>query len=96
MAGIGARCAQRDAAQAARSAAGDGGGQGVAEAAVAAVTARLHGLPQPVTDAILDDTAPAEVARLLAFTAAWMIDGTDGGEQWLRRWGLAVAKGGER
>lgn len=87
-AGVGARCAQIDALEAAQQARSGASRADVPAAAVALVTARLGDLPQPVTDAILDDAPAAELAALLAYLAAWMIRNTSGGEQWLRRVGL--------
>jgi hypothetical protein len=89
---LGSRCALLDAAEAAQGAAVARDGQRVAEAAIAAVTARVHGLPVPVVDGILDDAPAGELAFLLASLTAWTIEHTDGGAEWLQRLGVAWAR----
>lgn len=65
---------------------------GIPEAAIAVVTARLGRLPDDVTDAILADVDTRDLVRFLAGVMAHMIRTTDGGTEWLQRYGIAVAE----
>ena len=91
-AGIGARCAQIEALEAAQHAPMALSGPGVPEAVIALITARLAGLPDAVAAGILRDTPNSGLAVQLADVAAWMIQNTGGGEAWLRRLGLRWAR----
>jgi hypothetical protein len=65
----------------------------VAETAIALVTAHLAQVPEAVFDGILADVDAAELAVFLAAVAAHMIRETDGGQEWLQRYGIAAAAG---
>lgn len=64
----------------------------VAGAAIALVTADLAQVPHEVVLAILDEVDPADLALYLSFVCAHMIRETAGAEEWLHRFGLAVAE----
>jgi hypothetical protein len=66
---------------------------GVAEAAIALVTADLAQVSDEVVDAILADVDARELALYLGGVVALAVRETTGGQRWLRRWGLATAQG---
>lgn len=99
-AGLGAKCAQYEAAESPQGPQGavvaPAGGfpaSDPASAAVAAVTAALHGLPEEVLDELLGD-ADKDVTRILAGLMAYAVANTVDGPQWLERLALDWARTG--
>jgi hypothetical protein len=94
-AGVGARCALLDLAE---TVALPVAGVTVphARVAVALVAAFLGEHAQDVHDGILSDANPYDVAGILAATTARVLARTEGGEDLLRRLGLAAAQGTAR
>ncbi|WP_152648663.1 hypothetical protein [Streptacidiphilus anmyonensis] len=81
-AGIGARCSQYEAAEAADSPP-EAAYDDAPAAALAAVTACLWGLSDDVVESIVAE-ADTDVTKVLAGLLAWCIRETDGGPEWLR------------
>lgn len=95
-AGVGARCSQYEAAEAAEAAQEPAQGLGRSGAhtvALAAVAALVHDLPGDVVDSIVG-TSDTDVTMVLAGLLVWCIRETHGGAAWLERTALDWAQQG--